>query len=691
MIATSPYTGNDRFAKTPAFELRRVSRIQGFAGGNLFLALTFLALVAVISGCSALVAGKSSTNASGSNALAITTTSLPGGTVGAVYSVTLQAASGTPSYAWSITGGQLPGGLALSAASGQISGTPTASGQSSITVTVKDSAASPQAATKALTIAITVSNVDQYGGLLSAPSPNGGTGHFRVEKFGSRWSFVTPVGNAFPMLGVYHVIGDSRNDELGNSYDNRFQAKYGTDQTGYLQVNQRLKSWGFNTIGPYSYRMAMPLDSETQWGGANPLPMPVVLIENPSGGCPLNKNNLAPGPCKNIIATTAYNGQFPDVFDPNFDAYVGAAFATDTFNAPYYNSPWLLGMMVDDMDYLGGFGGGTDFITSPPESWHLHLGWVTLVTAPTQTTNPFTSMAYTDTTVYTKKALHDFLVTKYGTIAALNTAWGSTYTTFDSVGGWKTGTGLMDEGGQNTTWVGTDPYALAGTSAGCKADLDTFLFQLAKQYFSTISIHLKQIAPNALYFGPTTIGLWQVPPRRQILQAAGQYVDVINTGASPVQAQLDFIAQYAGDKPIAYWVGGHANADSGRWRHPNANQGSVYANATQGPRGQFYANQISSYLNAATTAGVKPSVGLLWWEWKDNLGEEQNFGLVSYMDNAYDGVEATVSGSTAPGVVGSSTCVDIWGYHCGAEEKNYGDFITAVRTANLNLLATWPK
>jgi len=632
-------------------------------------------------------------SASGGGALGVLNSALAGGQVGQSYAVILQATGGTPSYSWSITSGQLPAGLALGVASGLISGTPTATGQFNFTVRVKDSASSPQTSSKTLNIGVVSSSstLDQYGGLLSAPSPNGATGHFRMEKFGSRWSFVTPDGNAFPMLGVYHVAGDSRNDELGNSYTSRFQTKYGSDQTGWLQVDRRLKSWGFNTIGPYSYRMTMPLDSETQWGGLNPLPMPVVLIENPSGGCAINQNNLAPGPCKSIIATTAYNGRFPDVFDPNFDAYVAAAFATDTFNAAYYNSPWLLGIMVDDTDYLGGFGPGTDFTTSPAKTWHLHLGWISLVTSPTQTSNAFNNTTYIDKTVYTKKALHDFLVAKYGTISALNTAWGSTYTTFDSAGGWKTGTGLMDEGGQNTTWVGTDPYALSGTSAGCKADLDTFLLQLAKQYFSIVSTQVKKVAPTALYFGPTNIGAWAAPPRRQILQAAGQYVDVINTGASPVQAQLDFMAQYAGDKPIAYWLGATANADSGRWRYPDTAPNSVYSYSSQSARGQYYASQISNYLNTATTAGVKPSVGMLWWEWKDNLGEEQNWGLASYMDNAYDGLESTVSGSTTPGVVGSSTCVDIWGYHCGAEEKNYGDFITAVRTANQNLLSTWPK
>src|SRR2546427_3053098 len=69
--------------------------------------------------------------------------------------------------------------------------------------------------------------MDPYGGLLSAHSPKGATGHFRLEKFGNRWSFVTPDGNAFFMLGVYNVSGDGHVDEMGGTYNQRFLAKYG--------------------------------------------------------------------------------------------------------------------------------------------------------------------------------------------------------------------------------------------------------------------------------------------------------------------------------------------------------------------------------------------------------------------------------------------------------------------------------
>lgn len=88
-------------------------------------------------------------------AIGISTTSLTGGTTGVAYSQTLQATGGTPAYSWSITAGSLPAGLSLAASTGVISGTPTSSGTSSFTATVRDSGSPVQTKSVTLSIAIT--------------------------------------------------------------------------------------------------------------------------------------------------------------------------------------------------------------------------------------------------------------------------------------------------------------------------------------------------------------------------------------------------------------------------------------------------------------------------------------------------------------------------------------------------------
>jgi hypothetical protein len=76
----------------------------------------------------------------------------PSGQVNTAYTDTLTASGGTSPYAWSVSGGSLPAGITLGATSGVLSGTPSAAGISSFTVTVTD--ANNQTATESTTLTI---------------------------------------------------------------------------------------------------------------------------------------------------------------------------------------------------------------------------------------------------------------------------------------------------------------------------------------------------------------------------------------------------------------------------------------------------------------------------------------------------------------------------------------------------------
>ncbi|HEX3892200.1 MAG TPA: Ig domain-containing protein [Terracidiphilus sp.] len=87
--------------------------------------------------------------------VAITTTSLPGATVGASYSGVVQATGGTTPYTFNATG--LPSGFTINPVSGTITGTATQSevGTASITVTVTD-ATQPTADTASENLSLTI-------------------------------------------------------------------------------------------------------------------------------------------------------------------------------------------------------------------------------------------------------------------------------------------------------------------------------------------------------------------------------------------------------------------------------------------------------------------------------------------------------------------------------------------------------
>lgn len=111
------------------------------------------------------VAGSTST------APAITTTTLPNGTVGTAYSQTL-AATGTTPITWSINSGNLPAGLSLNETTGEISGTPTTKGTFRFTVKATNSAGSD---TKALSITIAAPDTPNPSEYTITFNGNGGT------------------------------------------------------------------------------------------------------------------------------------------------------------------------------------------------------------------------------------------------------------------------------------------------------------------------------------------------------------------------------------------------------------------------------------------------------------------------------------------------------------------------------------
>ncbi|MBT9549783.1 MAG: putative Ig domain-containing protein [Hydrogenophaga sp.] len=95
-------------------------------------------------------------------------TSLAGGTVGTAYADSITAASGgTAPYSYAVTAGALPGGLSLNAASGAITGTPSAPGTFNFSITASDSSTGTGPYTAIQSYAITVIDIPPVANAVS--------------------------------------------------------------------------------------------------------------------------------------------------------------------------------------------------------------------------------------------------------------------------------------------------------------------------------------------------------------------------------------------------------------------------------------------------------------------------------------------------------------------------------------------
>src|SRR5205823_2757130 len=166
--------------------------------------------------------------------LELTTSQLPGGTVGSSYSTTLSASGGTPPYSWSVSSGTLPTGLSLSS-SGALSGTPTVAGSFPFTVAVKDAASASASASLSInvvtaappTVSIsspangatvsgttTVSGVASDGLAITSVQLSVDGGAFANASGTSNWSFSL---NTNSLSNGAHTLTAKVNDSSGNS------------------------------------------------------------------------------------------------------------------------------------------------------------------------------------------------------------------------------------------------------------------------------------------------------------------------------------------------------------------------------------------------------------------------------------------------------------------------------------------
>lgn len=621
----------------------------------------------------------------------ITTTALHLGDVGREYNAVLTATGGSSPYHWAVSAGALPDGISLNSATGQLTGTPTRGGQFEITVGVGDSAG--HTASAMFNLEVFEQPLDEYGGLKNARSPEGGTGFFRVEKSGDRWTFVDPLGNDFWLLSVYAACPWVVKIPEG-------KVAWGN------HVNERLISWGFNALGEFTSTCDSPIGTHGGSTYNNPR-MPVIMIIGAAQDSMFNPKSQfinLPEAVKNIMAGvpnsayTGYRGPMVDVYDPKFQAayHSEVDYWMQQYTGGFADKSWILGITTDDADDLFGFKSGGD----APVANYPNVGYLIAVAQFQYTAqqNP-SGGAWIDPKLYSKYAWITFLQQKYSNnIEALNRAWGTNgfYTSFGDSGGYGTGTGVIDEDGRHTAWMGNDPFTLDGShnshgsactsgclaaSAGVRTDLNGFLYQFSKEYATIAVSAIRAVDKNHLIFGPAALNNYGASAPSQVLQGlsdGGIQVFQFNydPGYGPSANSMggDDRSYDLVKKPAFIWYTVVANPDSAlSGLTPPC---CLFDFPTQRARAAQYATiDMPNFLNAQGSDGVHYVLGIDWWALYDDPVQHANFGLISDLDNAYDGKAAV-----------RASGVDSWGVQTGGEREDYGDFLDTVRQANLNAL-----
>ncbi|MGC1107189.1 MAG: hypothetical protein WA876_11680 [Candidatus Acidiferrales bacterium] len=291
--------------------------------------------------------------------------------------------------------------------------------------------------------------------------------------------------------------------------------------------------------------------------------------------------------------------------------------------------------------------------------------------------------------------------TNYVTASSINYSTGAvtlTFVTAPAAGvsitasyiynGWMAGgTGLMDEDGSNTAWVGTNSWCLennpnstayfvcVGSGGGLYhpapnanaqlgADLDAWVAQYSAEYFKVITAGLAAQNVKIPYFGLDSTGSWSTPPIRQYMQGEAPYVNGMeitltnwSQSAGETNAMYQYYTEYMGDIPFITFNVIAAQADSSYF---GAVLSSVNNFATQAIRGNNVYADMQYLLTTPSYYGDIPFVGYNFWDWQDFQTENQ--GLVSLNDNAYDGSEALAASVACD----SNYTVDA-GAMCGSE------------------------
>ncbi|AMJ93379.1 agarase [Alteromonas stellipolaris] len=383
----------------------------------------------------------------------------------------------------------------------------------------------------------------------------------RANMFNWLPSYDEPLGKWFGYRGSAHS-GPVKKGETFSFYASNLERKYGEQDPleAWEQVTlKRMKNWGFSSLGNWT---------DPRFYQNNEVPY--------------FANGWIIGDFKTVSSGNDFWSPLPDVFDPEFArrADVTASNVAEQVK----NSPWCVGVFIDNEKSFG-----------RSESNEARYGIV------------INTLTRDGKDVPTKAAFTGLMKKKYGSISALNAAWGT------KIASWGAFNAGIDSSIRNEVQL---------------ADYSEMLFHYGEKYFSVVNAALDKHMPNHMYLG-ARFPSWGKP--MEIVEAAAKHVDVMSynvykEGIHP--KSWEFLQDIDMPSIIGEF---HMGARDNGLFHP----GLIQA-ATQEDRAQMYIDYMHSVIDNPYFVGAH------WFQYMDSPitgraydGENYNVGFVNVADTPY--------------------------------------------------------
>jgi len=439
---------------------------------------------------------------------------------------------------------------------------------------------------------------DEYGGWEDGPTFTA-TGRFRTQQINGKWWFIDPLGKLFLSYGINSVDytalttivtqreymyswlpslsdplsqhyspvtgvfgGPIRDGIAYNFYSSNLQRKYGAEWEvqNHIRTVDRMKSWGFNTIGSFSdsdmwvMRRRIPYVAFTKiYGEHHRIPM--------GDGATMH-----------------------DPFDPAFVADLNTSI--QAVGPDPISDPYCLGWFIDN-----------------------EPGWTAAQGEEgARYTLAYKVLAEPASTSAAKQIFLADLQAQYGTIDALNSAWGY------NLSSWEELSGAIN-------------LSQLPSTATRRLDMRNFITKFARQYFQTVRDTLRSYDANALYLGCRFYRY-----SKEVLDTCAQFSDVISVNS------------YGNTVPLKFWYPDIAYLRKpfivGEFHFGSTDRGMFHPGLApaidQRDRAQHYKDYVKSVLDN------NAFIGCHWFQYVDQPvagrmydGENFGTGLVSVADIPY--------------------------------------------------------